>query len=452
MPAETISAFPDAQWRELLYALRRGNCVVLTGPNFAVKTENDRTLPLLEWLALRLAGLLEAEGRAIDPHEKGNLRYAATEYLRLKGNTSLQEQVEQFYKENERQVSPLHELLSQLPVSLVVNTTPDTLLARAFKEQYKPVRTAWYSLSRDRDQAARALELEDPASDNPLIYNLFGSVAQPESLVLTEKDQLNFLEDVIQHNNAIPNAVLKNLGEKKVYLFLGFNFDQWQLRILLRLLRLGEQQLSAVLAPGNGELPRSAAIFFQNQYKLSFPPHADAAFLAELAERAQAPEEAENTPAQGVEVLYLYDAADEALKKQLDQHLAVLRQHERINTWDESQLAAGSEIEAGVAARIARAGMILLLVSADFLASDRIYNEQLQLALARHRRREAVICPVLVRPCSWEGASFAKLPTVLPRNKKAATIWDNQDEAFRHIAKELEGFLDILLENLQRPA
>lgn len=452
MPDETSSAFPDAPWRELLYALQRGNCVVLTGPNFAAKTENGVVRPLVEWLALRLAARLEADGYATDPHEKSNLRYTATEYLRLKGITSLQEQVELFYRENEREVSPLHELLSQLPLSLVVNATPDNLLVRAFKAQYKPVRMAWYSLGRDRDQAARALEIEDPAPDNPLIYSLFGSVSQPESLVLTEKDQLNFLEDVIQHNNAIPNAVLKNLGEKKVYLFLGFNFEHWQLRMLLRLLRLSEQQLSPVLAPGNGALTRSTAIFFQNQYKLAFTPHDDAVFLTELVERAQAPEEAEAAGPSGVEVLYLYDAADEVLKKQLDQHLAVLRQHERISTWDESQLTAGAEIEAGITAQIERAKMILLLVSADFLASDRLYNDHLQQALARHRRREAVICPILVRPCSWEGASFAKLPTVLPRNKKAATLWDDQDEGFRHIARELEGFLDILLENLQRPA
>ena len=46
--------------------------------------------------------------------------------------------------------------------------------------------------------------------------------------------------------------------------------------------------------------------------------------------------------------------------------------------------------------------MILLLVSADFLASDFCHEVELARALERHDRNEAHVIPIILRPCDWQ--------------------------------------------------
>ena len=55
------------------------------------------------------------------------------------------------------------------------------------------------------------------------------------------------------------------------------------------------------------------------------------------------------------------------------------------------------------------AQIILLLVSADFLASDYCSDIEIELALERHAQSEAVAIPIIVRPVDWVTAPFANL-------------------------------------------
>lgn len=54
-------------------------------------------------------------------------------------------------------------------------------------------------------------------------------------------------------------------------------------------------------------------------------------------------------------------------------------------------------------------------------------------ALERHDNQEAVVIPVILRPCDWNGSAFSKLQA-LPKNAKPVTSWANRDEAFTDIA------------------
>ena len=87
------------------------------------------------------------------------------------------------------------------------------------------------------------------------------------------------------------------------------------------------------------------------------------------------------------------------------------------------------------------------LVSADFLASDSCYDNELKQALERHHQGSARVIPIILCPCDWTSAPFGKLQAlpIAPREgAKPITLWNNQDEAFlavaqgiRQVAKEL---------------
>ena len=62
--------------------------------------------------------------------------------------------------------------------------------------------------------------------------------------------------------------------------------------------------------------------------------------------------------------------------------------------------------------------IILLLVSADFLASDYCYDVELKYAMERHEKGHARVIPVILQPCDWDTSIFAKLQA-LPKGWKA---------------------------------
>ena len=142
-------------------------------------------------------------------------------------------------------------------------------------------------------------------------------------------------------------------------------------------------------------------------------------------------------------VFISYAHEDEPLRQQLEIHLSLLRRQGLIADWHDRQILAGQEWERDIDEHLEAAAITLLLISPDFLASDYCYGIEMQRALQRHKNGEGVVIPILVRPVDWEGAPFAYLQC-LPRDAKAVTEWDNQDAAFRDIAKGIRAAIEQL--------
>src|SRR5437762_3647663 len=122
----------------------------------------------------------------------------------------------------------------------------------------------------------------------------------------------------------------------------------------------------------------------------------------------------------GVTVFYSYASADKDLRDQLANHLMQLKRDELISEWHDQQILAGSDRAQTIDQAIHSAHLILLLISADFLASDTCYQIEMRQALEHHRRVEAHIVPILLRPCDWQSSPFAHLQC-LPRNGQPIT-------------------------------
>jgi hypothetical protein len=137
-----------------------------------------------------------------------------------------------------------------------------------------------------------------------------------------------------------------------------------------------------------------------------------------------------------IDVFFLYSHKDEALRDELAAHLAGIP---GINEWHDQQIGAGEDRRAAIEAQLAAARVILLLVSADLLASDEC-EADVKRALERQRSGEARLIPILLRACSFKDAPFAALG-VLPRGGKAVTSWPNRDEAWREV---VEGIRDVV--------
>lgn len=143
-----------------------------------------------------------------------------------------------------------------------------------------------------------------------------------------------------------------------------------------------------------------------------------------------------------VELFYSYAHEDEALRDELEKHLSLLKRSGLIVAWHDRRIGAGEEWRDQIDAHARSADIILLLVSPDFLASDYCYNIEMELALGRYGRHEAIVIPIILRPVDWSGAPFAHLQA-LPQDAKPVTLWANRDEAFLNIA---QGIRELVLQ------
>jgi len=135
-------------------------------------------------------------------------------------------------------------------------------------------------------------------------------------------------------------------------------------------------------------------------------------------------------------LFYCYDHKDEALRDTLDSHLSSLKRQQLIEIWHDGKVSAGTEWEREIDKHLSAADIVLLLVSADFLASNYSYSKEVERALQRHEEGTARVVPIILRPVYWQDAPFSKLQ-VLPTEAKPVTSWMNPDEACEDITRGL---------------
>lgn len=135
-----------------------------------------------------------------------------------------------------------------------------------------------------------------------------------------------------------------------------------------------------------------------------------------------------------MQVFYVYSHKDETLRDELETHLSLLRREGLIENWHDRKIGAGKDWEGEIVDELGDSGVILLLVSADFLASEYCWGREMTHALQRHEYGTARVIPVILRECDWTHAPFAKLQA-LPKDALPITSWDNRDSAWTNVAK-----------------
>lgn len=145
-----------------------------------------------------------------------------------------------------------------------------------------------------------------------------------------------------------------------------------------------------------------------------------------------------------VEIFCSYAHQDEPLRKEFESSVAVLLRQKEVQVWHDHQILPGDHWAGKIDERLNSADIILLFVSADFLASDYCYEKELRRALQREAQKEALVVPIIVRPCDWSDAPFAHLQGI-PAGAKAVTSWPNRDEAWTDVARSLKESVRMVL-------
>jgi nucleotide-binding universal stress UspA family protein len=219
--------------RALVKQVKSENCVLVLGPRIAVRASDPKGPTLDEILAGELlVGLNKAAG-----DRPPNLRDAAELHYTEHGTRSrLEVEVEEFYARESELSTEFHLDLAELPFRLCISASPDSLMLNAFRKAGKLPQTDYYRFQPQRC-SKRTARLAVPTVNNPLVYYLFGHHKEGASLVLREADLIDYLVQIIKFETSVPDEVRSILKDPNTsFLFLGFGFQNWYLRVLLKVL------------------------------------------------------------------------------------------------------------------------------------------------------------------------------------------------------------------------
>ena len=147
-----------------------------------------------------------------------------------------------------------------------------------------------------------------------------------------------------------------------------------------------------------------------------------------------------------IHIFYSYAHEDEEFREQLEKHLTLLKRQGLIHGWHDREITAGREWAGAIDKNLEASQIILLLVSADFLASDYCYDTEMTQALKKHETNQARVIPIIIRDIDWSGAPFSKLQA-LPKDGKPVTAWRPRDKAWTDVAKGIRKVVEEIKAN-----
>lgn len=244
------------KWPTLLAAIRRGRCTPILGPGVSESVFGARRALAARWAA--------KYNFPLAPYATEDLpevaQYIAVDQSRFLVQDELMESLKQELKRRfgsllapnlqagdlpalvnavgalarQRAHDP-HVVLANLPFPIYLTTNPDSLLIDALRAAGKAPQIElckWNDAMRT-PSLAQTQSAYVPDEKHPLVYCLFGQYSDPDSQVLTEDDYFDYLIGVTSNKDLIHHEVKRVLADSAL-LFLGFQLDDWDFRVLYR--------------------------------------------------------------------------------------------------------------------------------------------------------------------------------------------------------------------------
>jgi len=178
-----------------------------------------------------------------------------------------------------REPAEPHWVLAQLPLPVFITINPDDLLVQALRRVGKDPQVAMCPWNEELESVPTIFDEDptyQPTPERPLVYYLFGQLDVPHSVVLTEDDYFKYLIGVTSNKELIPTVVRRGLADSAL-LFLGFQMDDWNFRVLFRSIvgqegskrRRGYPHVAAQVDPEEGRIvePERARQYLDSYFK-----------------------------------------------------------------------------------------------------------------------------------------------------------------------------------------
>ncbi len=335
-----MAELSNKDWRTLIHTIQSGRCILVLGPNATVDQNTQPPQSLNQLLADQFSQDLEYPERVVD---STNLAHVTQLWYRESRNRiGMEMEVVDFHEQHCDTSNSFYQDLAVLPFSLCVTTTHDSFLENALKKADKSPIIKHYNFRKNLKSS-----LDETGPERPIVYKLFGDIKESDSLVLTEMDLLDFLVNIIQKSPPIAPYVASRFADKDAsFLFIGFGFQEWHLRILLHLLQAHEHKQRSLALEGDAFFCHPGhdltTLFYKNQLFLDFRDSSIDQFATQLRQKyqAEAPQQPAAVLPENAPIVFLCHCSENReIVVDLERKLKALG----VGTWRDAQNLRGGD-------------------------------------------------------------------------------------------------------------
>ncbi len=124
-------------------------------------------------------------------------------------------------------------VVASIRAPVYFTTSWTNLLEDALAESGRPAITRFFDWNHVEDEDNDE-EFDVPTPEQPLVFHLFGTLAQPESLVISEEDYFTWLRAWIERRSFYDKKGFGRLLTRRHLMFLGYRLDDWDFRVLFQ--------------------------------------------------------------------------------------------------------------------------------------------------------------------------------------------------------------------------
>lgn len=133
-----------------------------------------------------------------------------------------------------------------------------------------------------------------------------------------------------------------------------------------------------------------------------------------------------------------YSHKDAKWLNRLRIHLRPIEREGLIDSWSDVNIEVGDAWESKINFSLKRANIFILLVSADFLASDFIANKELPHIIETAKKGYKKIVPIVLSPCGYEYSELNNFQAInSPTKGLIGLSLNKQEEVFAKVAKTI---------------
>jgi hypothetical protein len=152
---------------------------------------------------------------------------------------------------------------------------------------------------------------------------------------------------------------------------------------------------------------------------------------------------------ENLEIFCSYVHEDKQFFNALKLHLMPLQRQSFITVWADTEIKAGQEWEKEIKQHLDKAKIILLLVSPDFIASDYCSSVEMEHTMERHKAKEVLVIPIILRYADWQSTPFGNLQA-LPLDGKPIMAWEDRDAAFLSVTTGIRTAIEEFFNELNK--
>lgn len=265
----------DREWRSLLLAIQHKQCTPFLGSGACVPT-----LPVGSELASRLA---DACGYPFE--DRSNLVRVA-QYISVRDGPRVPKYeianlLPSYGSPDFSDPAQLHRVVADLRLPIYLTTNYDDFMREAFRHgtprrEVRRITCNWNPTRRQyasRSGSPRTPPTLEATVEDPVVFHLHGTLDDPDSMVLTEDDYLDFLMYISQFQELIPARVEQAFAESSL-LFLGYSLEDMNFKVLFRKLaaylqlNTSPQHVAVQLAPRKGASAEEQRKYLERHFDL----------------------------------------------------------------------------------------------------------------------------------------------------------------------------------------